>query len=185
MDSEDEASLYELRDRQRILDCVMRYSRGVDRCDAELAKSAYHLDALDHHGTLFVGNGHAFIDELVVSIRQRWVATQHHITNHYVEIEGDTAHGETYYVFFGRDAKNNTQWHSGRYIDRFERRQGRWAIAARVCVYEGGPDASLTASGLANHFNGARGRADISYQRPLGLPPSEDPPWPTSIRLPR
>ena len=45
-----ERQLQMLLDRQAILDCVQRYARGLDRHDDELTASAYHGDALDHHG---------------------------------------------------------------------------------------------------------------------------------------
>ena len=48
------AEVRELRDRQDILDCLTRYSRGLDRHDSELLASVYHGDAVDHHGE-FVG----------------------------------------------------------------------------------------------------------------------------------
>ena len=157
----------ETRDRREIHDCVLRYCRGVDRRDAALAKSAYHEDACDDHGH-FIGPAHQFIDWLLASHdRSGWAALQHHVTNHFVEIKGNIAHGETYYLFIGRDADGNVQIHGGRYIDRFEKRAGCWAIADRVCVYEWGLTPELAAWGLANLVTGRRDPTDVSYQRPL------------------
>ena len=64
----------------------------------------------------------------------------------------------------------------GRYLDRLERRDGRWAIAARVCTAEWetraesflgnqplGPDV------LAHGLIMARDRTDLSYDRPLDV----------------
>lgn len=167
LDAVDKAALREWRDRKEILDCVTRYCRGVDRRDAALARSAYHADAEDDHGS-FIGPGHAFVDDLIPpEDRSRWVATQHYITNHHVEFDGDTAHAETYWLFVGRQPDSQIQMHGGRYVDRFERRSGHWAIAARVCVYEWGPDPVNAAWGLANQITGTRSPEDISYVRPL------------------
>jgi hypothetical protein len=73
----------------------------------------------------------------------------------------------------------------GRYIDRLEKRDGRWAIAARVCVRDWAPleeipealdPASMTVvKGLDEKTkelmrSGAqpsRDRNDVSYDRPL------------------
>ena len=40
----------ELIDRQRIYECLLRYTRGMDRLDRELVLSAYHDDAVEDHG---------------------------------------------------------------------------------------------------------------------------------------
>ncbi|MNR29990.1 hypothetical protein D3C85_1474140 [compost metagenome] len=61
----------------------------------------------------------------------------------------------------------------GRYIDRFEKRNGRWAIAERVCVTESVNQ--IEAVDLPPAFRAvqmgnarsSRDRDDISYQRPL------------------
>jgi hypothetical protein len=63
--------------------------------------------------------------------------------------------------------------HFGRYIDRFERRNGRWAIAARACVIEWHaalgslpmPPEALAAYAAVGPTT--RDRTDKSYQRPL------------------
>ena len=41
-----------LLDRQSILDCIYRYSRGLDRHDVDILSDAYHPDAVDNHGNL-------------------------------------------------------------------------------------------------------------------------------------
>jgi hypothetical protein len=45
MDAERLARLERLADRQDILDCLTRFSRGMDRFDRELFLSAFHPDA--------------------------------------------------------------------------------------------------------------------------------------------
>ena len=89
-----------LLDRQQILDCIHRYTRGVDRLDVELTLSAYHEDAIDSHGP-FSGSPREFVDWLWPRQATRW-ASQHFVTNHTVELDGDTAHAETYYLFAAR-----------------------------------------------------------------------------------
>ncbi|MDT5346858.1 MAG: hypothetical protein QOH91_145, partial [Mycobacterium sp.] len=50
----------------------------------------------------------------------------------------DEAHAETYYLFIGTDREpaDHITISGGRYVDRLERRDGRWAIVDRVCVAE-------------------------------------------------
>ena len=49
-----------LEDRNEILDCLARYARGMDRLDRELARSAYHDDAIDDNDEIAI---HVRIDD--------------------------------------------------------------------------------------------------------------------------
>src|SRR4051794_15140502 len=88
----------ELKDRQDIYDCVMRYCRGVDRFDRDLLASAYHSDAIDDHGE-FVGPVQQFIDWAFAWHTKYQQRTQHSITNHICELDGDVAHAESYWTY--------------------------------------------------------------------------------------
>ena len=46
------AALQSLLDREAIRDCLLRYCRGIDRCDEEALRSAYWEDATDCHASL-------------------------------------------------------------------------------------------------------------------------------------
>lgn len=166
------AQLDALLDRAEILDCIHRYARGMDRLDRELARSAYHDDAIDEHGG-FVGPVDGFLD-WAFAYHATQVRHQHYVTNHTVELDGDQAHSETYYVFIGTDRNPDAPLlaFGGRYIDRFERRAGRWAIAARVCLVEWQTDLKSGLGPAAVEFiasfgSVARDRTDTSYERPL------------------
>jgi hypothetical protein len=170
-----------VRSRLDILDCVHRIARGVDRLDAEAVLSGYHPDAIDDHGT-FVGSPQGFVDYFFDLHGRMHRATQHIIANHVCEIDGDTAHAETYYVFASvndpaADGQGPpTTVAGGRYVDRFERRGGRWAIAARKCVPEWNmaPDSPVSVA-MRAAFAGvgviARDRTDLSYERPMTVSP--------------
>jgi ketosteroid isomerase-like protein len=168
----DARRVRELLDRQEILDCIHRYCRAVDRFDRELLLSVYHPDAVDDHG-VFVGGPKAFVEWAFDYHRQFQEVTHHIVTNHHCELDGDTAHTETYWIFSGINRQGPPSIHFGRYIDRFERRNGKWAIAARVCVIEWHaamselpmPPEALAAYAAVGAS--ARDRTDISYQRPL------------------
>jgi SnoaL-like domain len=157
----------ELLDRQAIADCVHRYARGIDRFDAELVESCYHPDAIDDHGD-FVGPG-AGLARWAAERMKSTLRVQHHITNHHVELDRDTAHSETYYIATIRQPWGVTQLVSGRYLDRFERRDGEWRIAARVCMVESMADAPTADMERADRIYapGARDHSDRSYERPL------------------
>ena len=105
-------------------------------------------------------------------------AHQHVVTNHSCELDGDVAHTETYWMFAGMHHDGNMlSLGGGRYIDRFEKRDGQWKIAARKCVPDWGgvPGPSwLSAEGamaLASGGRIARDRSDSSYERPLEINP--------------
>ena len=166
------AFLREAADRQAILDCIHRYTRGVDRADRELMLSAYHPDARDEHGVANLGAA-AFVDWALGWHGEYQTRHQHIVTNHTVELSGETAHAETYYTFWGLNKEGPPTLAFGRYIDRFEKRGGKWAIAHRVCVNEviGKFDlVDLPAEwrdAAASTGPVARDKTDISYQRPL------------------
>lgn len=172
MSPEQASQLRELVDRRQILDCIHRYCRGVDRADRELVLSAYHPDANDDHGT-FVGGREAFVDWAFAYHAEHQISHHHMVFNHSCELDGDTAHTETYWLFFGENRVKPDTLSVGRYLDRFEKRNGRWAIAERVCLIESISD--LTPTQLSEDFrkvmmsNGtsSRGRDDKSYERPL------------------
>jgi SnoaL-like domain len=172
--SAQKKTLRYLADRQAILDCAVRFSRGINRRDPELLKSVFHPDAVDDHG-LFVGNRDDFVS-WIDTVYDRIAVTQHFVTNQTVDIEGDTAHAETYWLVANvMKGSISVVLRGGRYIDRLERRKRTWAIVERVCLIEWNcttgelptpPDvlAVLAQSGVST-----TDRNDPSYQRPLHI----------------
>jgi hypothetical protein len=174
MDAELADFMRETRDRQEIYDCMMRYCRGIDRFDRAIIRSAYHDDAVDDHGS-YVGPVEGFLDyafHLHGTLQSR---TQHMIVNHSCDLDGDTAHTESYYIFRSLNAMQ--PWHStisGRYIDRLERREGRWGIVARICTVDI-RDAGWDPNGDqldGHHAVTSRSKDDPSYMRPLVIDPA-------------
>ena len=170
----------ELIDRQDILDCIYRCARGMDRHDSDLIASAYHSDAFDDHGT-FSGPVGEFIDYIngangAIGVHERrFVNHQHNVTNHVVELNGDTAHSETYYIMFGQlRGSTGVAAVGGRYLDRFERRDDRWAIALRRVVVEWSEtldnSPSFDPATFDKFIHGTWNRDDMSYRRPLSMP---------------
>jgi hypothetical protein len=172
MDATTEARLLEMLDRQDIMDVLVRYCRGMDRFDKELLLSCYHPDAIDDHGA-FVGTPEEFFD-----YHHGWHAkynTGHHhsISNTTFELKGNTAHTETYWLFESMNADASMSLSGGRYLDRFEKRNGQWKIAARACIVEwGGMLGDVqTDPAFAEAMFGSgtqrRDKTDRSYERPL------------------
>jgi hypothetical protein len=165
--------LQELLDRQDIFDCLKRVSRGIDRFDRELFLSAYHPDAIIDAGE-FVGEPRAVYEGGAALHEAGQSSTIHHLTNHVCELDGDTAHAETYFLYVGRNRDGSNWAAGGRYADRLERREGIWKIAFRYTVLEWSGAVPANAVPLFEnvpdaHLNGvpSRSREDPSYRRPL------------------
>lgn len=169
------STVIELTDRQAILDCMSLYCRGVDRLDRELLLSVYHPDAIDDHG-MFVGDREAFADWAFDHHATNQHSTQHIITNHTCELDGDTAHTETYWMFAAMNKHGaELSLGGGRYIDRLEKREGRWGIVTRKCLidWSGAPGEVPMPKEALDAFLGtgspSRDRLDPSYERPLKI----------------
>jgi ketosteroid isomerase-like protein len=167
----------ELYDKKKIHEVILRYCRGVDRMDRDLLLSAYHPDAIDDHG-FFVGGPEAFWTWVSTYHRKAQSVHQHVITNHSCDLDGDTAHCETYWLFAGMGADDGSlSIGGGRYIDRMEKRGGEWRIVARKCVPDwggvpvAGPVSPEQRAMLAQSGIVARDRSDSSYERPLTIAP--------------
>ncbi len=166
------ARLESVLDRQDILDTLTRFSRAMDRFDRDLFLSAFHPDAIIAAGS-FVG-GPVDLYEWSTDMHARGQkATHHNLLNHTCDIDGDTAHSETYYLFAARNLDDSNWIAGGRYIDRLERRDGQWRIALRTNVIEWSgmvPSMEIPFADVHDvHDNGApsRSTSDPSYTRPL------------------
>lgn len=167
------ARLDQLLDRQDILDCLVRVGRGIDRFDRELFLSAYHADAIIDAGGL-VGNPGEVYDQGAELHEHGQSSTLHNLLNHSCEIDGDTAHAETYFLYNGLNRDGSNWAAGGRYVDRLERREGHWKIAFRYTVMEWSGVIPASSVPLFEnipdlHDNGvpSRNREDPSYRRPL------------------
>jgi hypothetical protein len=173
MDASQLSRLERLLDRQDIADCLTRFSRGMDRFDRDLFLSAFHPDAVIAAGD-FVGDPAELYAWARDMHEQGQIATHHNLLNNTCDIDGDSAHSETYYLFAARN-RDNTNWIAGgRYFDRLERRTGKWRIVLRTNVVEWSgtvptmPIPFADVPGIAENGLPARDRTDPSYRRPLG-----------------
>jgi hypothetical protein len=126
----------ELADREAIRDCMYRYTRGIDRCDVELLRSAYWPDATDNH-TGFTGNREEFIAWAHPRL-QSMEQNIHLIGNILIRLDGAKAAVESYFwsVAVICTDKRRSTFVAGRYLDRFERRNDEWRIANRLVVHD-------------------------------------------------
>ena len=129
--------LRRLLDERAIRRLLLEYCRGVDRCDREMIAGVYHPDAVDDHGG-YVGTGEGFADYAVARLRGSYDATLHVLGDSLFDwVDDDAAEVETYVLAQHRiDDPPSIVHFGGRYLDRFERREGRWGIAERVVVRE-------------------------------------------------
>jgi SnoaL-like domain len=163
-----------LMDRSAIADCIARHARGCDRHDVDLVSAAYHPDGLDEHGKV-INVGAEYGDWANSTHAATSQVHTHNITTHTCEIDGDSAHAESYVivVLLGLDGQT-AQFISGRYVDRLERRDGHWRIAVRRSTVEVMfiADASVLQSSFfkdTGYLVGTRDRDDLSYVRPLTI----------------
>jgi hypothetical protein len=129
--------LRSLLDREEIKSVVYRVCRAMDRADLELFRSCYHDDAWDDHG-YFKGPISEFKPQSI--FRPPHVKNlMHLIGNILIDLEGDRAVVESYYLARQRvaadDSEKDMQF-GGRYLDRFERRAGVWKISHRTAIYD-------------------------------------------------
>jgi hypothetical protein len=158
-------ALHHVLDRQAIWDCLVRYARGVDRLDPELIRSAFWPDAHDSHGVMS-GSPEEFLTKWLPTQADRETG-QHFLANHTVDLHPDVAHAETYFMASMKDVGSDAlRIVAGRYVDRFERRDGSWRIADRVVVldWQCEADASGMQRALSGRVRGVRGAADPSYR---------------------
>ena len=141
-------SLEEMADRLAIQDVLTKHSRGVDRADADLLKSAYWADAEVAYGG-FDGPAHVFCENLPKGIRQ-YAATQHRVTNVSIDFNGPDAVVESYVTAYHyrsvADGDDTELTYLGRYVDHLQRRDNTWKILFRREVMDW--NQNLTASAI-------------------------------------
>jgi len=173
-------ALERLIDRSEIQDCMLRYARGVDRRDWELVRSTFFEDGTDHHGD-FRGTRDEFITW--VSRAHAQVARSTHLLgNCLIEFASDDAavvethfhailelgatadeHRKMLLSSAARGSSQNIRVDVlGRYVDRFEKRAGKWAVARRRVAFD------------ATHAQPATGNLDTNVTRVLGRRDSND-----------
>jgi hypothetical protein len=153
-----------LADKQAITEVVRTYCRAVDRLDIPLGQSIFHEDGHADYGPFYQGPGKGVIEAICES-HHHLTSHSHQVTNILIEVDGDTAGSESY-VFGTMRSENDGKvmqigvW--GRYLDRWEKRNGRWGIVQRKVVFEHDEIREVTSAG--QEPRSTRDGSDPSYQ---------------------
>lgn len=156
----------EIADRLAIAETLALYCRGIDRCDAEQLAAAFTPDA-----AIDYGDGARPVAEVIPGLMAGLGAmrvTQHNITNTVMRIHGERAKAETNCVALHIIPSPEGEIElvvGGRYLDRLEKREGRWLIAERLYVMDwnrSGPATMALEGGLLGGLQrrGGRGAND-------------------------
>ena len=144
-----------LLDKEDIRDAMLRYARGVDRRDWDAVRDTFHPDGTDHHAE-FQGTRDEFIDWIRVKHDQVPKST-HFLGNMLIEFASDTVAVVESNFFAVLELSAESEGHRklllgdadpgeidgriridvlGRYLDRFEKRNGEWKTARRQVAFD-------------------------------------------------
>jgi hypothetical protein len=151
----NEPELLELLAKQRITEVIHLYARAIDRMDEDMLRSVFHPGSRHRHfyegpssdpsRPSRPGEPGDFV-AFAMDVLRTHSATHHQLGNVLIKLTGaDSATAETYFTAHHRmrplgdplAAPNAFDtpmdfFVGGRYLDRFERRDGVWRIVERV-----------------------------------------------------
>jgi ketosteroid isomerase-like protein len=162
--------LTEVADRQAITDQIYRYCRAMDRIDHELGYSIWHDDGTADYEDHFKGSGRDFIDQVCAN-HSHLLQHSHQMSNIVIELDGDRAGSESYVTAtlrLERDGRMMQMTVLSRYVDRWSKRDGRWALDHRRAIME--MDEIREVTPMKAHSGWTRDRSDPSYEV-LGIKP--------------
>jgi SnoaL-like domain len=175
-----------LDDREAIRDILAAYAHAIDRRRWGMMEHLFHDDAVFKFGVI-AGDWRGFVEQARAVI-DPCLATQHQLGQVQFGFEGaDVCHTETYMTamhtippgyplaaVFPDKGVIYSAIVAGRYVDRFEKRDGAWRIAQRTGLYDWrefrvveGVDLSDTPEGAAG-FHDARDPSTPVVARWLG-----------------
>lgn len=125
--------------REQITEVLYRYARGNDRADEAAIRSCFHPDSTHQHGS-FKGLSSDFVPFAMKIITGLKTCT-HMITNVSIDVVGDRAVSECYFLAHHRRRKKDAEGEEdfflkGRYLDKFEKRDGLWKIVHRRGLHD-------------------------------------------------
>lgn len=134
-----------IADRQAISDVLVDYCVYLDRMELEALGDLFTAGCIVEFGPDERLNSRGR-EALSKSLERmwRWRRTSHHLSNVRIEFTGpDEAQAASYVLAWHERPDGSTATVYGQYRDRFERREGRWRIAARRMLMNGS-DAGFT-----------------------------------------
>ena len=160
-----------LLDEQAIRNVLFDYCHAVDRCDADGIRAVFHEDGTDDHG-VFKGPAGDFAEWVVPFLLKNYLSHMHPVSNIRLKIEGDVAHTECYVAPVLRRKDDSGEYldcSGGRYIDRMERRGGKWKIAHRTFVRDWRETRKVAPPASPDVYQwGVRSKEDLSYWNASG-----------------
>jgi SnoaL-like domain len=127
------SDLQTLLDKSALYELIARYCRCMDRRDFTQARTLFHDDAIIERVAIFSGTADEYI-AWISKVTPQFELTVHRIFNTLFVVDGDQAEGEIYLEAYhrtkGPEAREATV--GGRYLDRFERRNGLWKFRYRT-----------------------------------------------------
>jgi len=157
-------TLDELLAKDTIRERLHDYVRAMDCIDDDLGRSVFHADSTADYGTIYSGSGYGFID-FVHGAHAAMEAHQHHLGSIGIVVQGEHAASEAYVTVTLRIRSADGTLHEsrshGRYLDQWEKRDGRWAISARRYLHVFDNFAPVTLQQFPTE--GSRSPEDPSY----------------------
>lgn len=137
--------------RQKIAEAYARYCRAWDRADVALALTVWSPDGTAQYPGEAVRSVSEMIPERLNARRALGMVTSHQVTNMLVEFSGDQAASEAYGTAWTQQRRADgavvQQHYFCRYLDRWSRRSGRWAIGHRHVILDGFSEQVVTQDG--------------------------------------
>jgi hypothetical protein len=185
-----EDRIRQLLDKQAIYEVVATYARAIDRLDEALLRGVFHPDSTHNHfyqGPSSAPEREASGDDpgdfvrFAFNVLSAYTHTHHQLGNTLIEFDSDSqARVETYFTAFHRQraqgdplAPENAcetemdYFVAGRYLDRFELRDGKWLIAHRTGMTDWirlEPPCSFGTAGIDQETVGKRAPDDFLYK---------------------
>lgn len=159
-----EAEIQALLDKTAIREALYAYCRSVDRLDHALGHGVFHEDSHADYGEgVYQGPGRGAIDTI---IRQHDGLTSHshQVSNVLIALDGNRAGSEAYMtgtMRMQRDGKEFQIFVRARYLDAWEKREGRWGIVRREVAYDHDEVREVTSMRGPSHVS--RDASDPSY----------------------
>lgn len=155
-----------LADKLALTELVARIARAVDRKDRDAILACYAEKSFDDHGR-FRGGRDEFA-EFICDNPGFTTASPflfHLMGQSLFDVDGDEAFGETYFGYWMQTSEDKLYQSLGRYLDYFERIDGRWLVVYRRVVMEWDGTLPATNAVPGGHFRGARDTTDPLYTR--------------------
>jgi ketosteroid isomerase-like protein len=130
--------LQDMLDHHEIRKTLAEYCHACDRADVEMMASVYTGDdSFDDHGHV-KAPGPEYARVMTDLMLKRTDAASHILGQSLIEVDGDAAAAETFFFALfhipSEDGPARLNQLAGRFVDRLERKDGKWKIRNRTCV---------------------------------------------------